>query len=129
MLKTKSAKSPIDRGKDGLRILATRYRGRYMPTSRYDIWMPSLAPSERLLKTAQAGRISASEFFRRYRKEMLLDGPIEARSPNVGNHGQEFTLRLLQKLARKGSFTVMCHCPEGSERCHRSVLKKLIDRA
>ena len=38
MLKTKSIWSPIDRESDGLRILATRFRGRGMGTMRYDVW-------------------------------------------------------------------------------------------
>ena len=63
MLRTKSVSSPIDRG-DGLRILATRYRGRGMSSRRYDVWMPSLGPSERLLKSVQDGRITWAEFLR-----------------------------------------------------------------
>jgi uncharacterized protein YeaO (DUF488 family) len=46
MIRTKSVHSPIDRKRDGLRILAARFRGRYMPVNRYDVWMPNLAPSE-----------------------------------------------------------------------------------
>ena len=42
MLRTKSVWSPIDRQRDGLRILASRFRGRGMPTIRYDVWMASL---------------------------------------------------------------------------------------
>ena len=58
MIRTKSVWSPIDRERDGIRILATRFRGRGMPTSRYDVWMPPLAPSERLLRNVQGGRIT-----------------------------------------------------------------------
>src|SRR5712671_3484846 len=67
MLKTKSIWSPIDRKSDGLRILATRFRGRGLETTRYDVWMASLGPSERLLKSVQSGRISWSQFARQYR--------------------------------------------------------------
>ena len=49
MLKTKSVYSPVTEN-DGLRILATRFRGRGMATNLYDVWMPSLGPSEQLLK-------------------------------------------------------------------------------
>jgi hypothetical protein len=52
MLKTKSVYTPIDREGDGLRILVTRSRGRGMPTSRVDVWMPTLGPSENLLRVA-----------------------------------------------------------------------------
>ena len=62
MLKTKSVYSTINRKEDGLRILATRFRGRGMPTSRYDVWMPSLGPSERLLRAGMPWAQFAREF-------------------------------------------------------------------
>jgi len=126
MLRTKSVWSPINRQADGLRILATRFRGRRMPSNRYDVWMPSLGPSERLLKAALAGRISWAEFARGYRAEMFMDGPIDLRSRSIKNHGQKFTLRLIKRLARSGHVTLLCHCAEDQDRCHRHVLRKLI---
>lgn len=116
----------MNRRADGLRILATRFRGRGMPTSRYDVWMPSLGPSERLLKAGQTGRISWAEFASRYRAELFMDGPIDSRSRSIKNHGQKFTLRLIKRLARSGHVTLMCHCAEDQDRCHRHVLRKLI---
>ena len=83
MLKTKSVGSPISRNTDGLRILVTRFRGRGLPTSRYDVWMPSLGPSERLLKAWLANRMSWTEFARRYRAELFMDGPIDSRSRSI----------------------------------------------
>lgn len=126
MLKTKSVWSAINRRTDGLRVLATRFRGRGMPTSRYDVWMPSLGPSERLLKAYQSGRISWAEFARTYRAELFMDGPIDSRSASIKNHGQKFTLRLIKSLARAGHVTLMCHCAQDQERCHRHVLRSLI---
>ena len=41
-------------------ILATRFRGRGLPADRYDVWMPSLGPSEALLRQVLAGRITWS---------------------------------------------------------------------
>ena len=58
MLRTKSVHSAIEPEGDGLRILATRFRGRGMRRERYDVWMPNLGPSETLLRDMQAGRIS-----------------------------------------------------------------------
>jgi uncharacterized protein YeaO (DUF488 family) len=79
MIKTRSVQS--EKGKnDGLRILATRFRGRGMPASKYDVWMPSLGPSEQLLKAVMGGAIEWKEFARRYRDELFLDGPIDDRS-------------------------------------------------
>jgi hypothetical protein len=59
MIKTKSVHSPIDPSKDGMRILATRFRGRRMPKTRFDVWMANLAPSEALLKSFQSNKIAA----------------------------------------------------------------------
>jgi uncharacterized protein YeaO (DUF488 family) len=126
MLKTKSVGSAIDRKGDGLRILATRFRGRGMPTSRYDVWMPSLGPSERLLKAVLSGRITWTAFSRAYRQELVLDGPIDQRSRTIKNHGQKFTLRLLKELSRTGHVTVMCHCAEDQPHCHRHLLRTAI---
>ena len=126
MLRTKSVWSPIERRRDGVRILATRFRGRGMPTSRYDVWMPSLGPSERLLRAGQAGRISWPRFIREYRKELFMDGPVDARSKSIKNHGQKFTLRLIKRLARVGHVTLMCHCAEDQTQCHRHELQRLL---
>lgn len=126
MLKTKSVWSPISKKTDGLRILATRFRGRALPTNRYDVWMPSLGPSERLLRAGQTGRISWAEFAAGYRTELFMDGPIDSRSRSIKNHGQKFTLRLLKKLARSGHVTLMCHCAEDQEQCHRHLLRRVI---
>jgi uncharacterized protein YeaO (DUF488 family) len=126
MLKTKSVRTAIDRDGDGLRILVARFRGRGVPASRYDVWMPSLGPSERVLRRVQGGAISWKEFSREYRKELFLDGPIDARSRTIKNHGQKFTLRLIERLARRGHVTLLCHCAEDEQRCHRHVLRALI---
>ena len=126
MLKTKSVLSAIDRKADGLGILITRFRGRGMPRTRYDVWMPSLGPSELILRRGQGGKISWAQFARQYRKELFLDGPIDQRSRTIKNHGQKFTLRLIKRLARRGSVTLLCHCAEDQQQCHRHVLKALI---
>ena len=97
-LRVKSVWSPMNRKEDGLRILATRFRGRGLLTNRYDVWMPSLGPSERILKAYQAGRMTWAAFVREFREELFLAGPIDTRSRTIKNHGQKFTLRLLQEL-------------------------------
>jgi uncharacterized protein YeaO (DUF488 family) len=126
MLKVKSVRSPIQRRSDGLRILATRFRGRALPVSRYDVWMPSLGPSEELLRAMQAGRITWARFAAAYRAELFLTGPIDARCRSIKNHGQKSALRLLKELARSGHVTLLCHCAEDQVRCHRHLLRKLI---
>jgi len=126
MIRTKSVYSPIDRKRDGLRILATRFRGRYLPANRYDVWMANLAPSEALLKGALEGRLTWGQFGRLYRKELREIGSIDKRNRVIKNHGQKFTLRLLQKLGQSQNLTLMCHCDEDQQQCHRHLLKKVL---
>ena len=129
MVLTKSVTTPIDRERDGLRILAARFRGRGLPTSAYDVWMPSLGPSEDLLRKVLGAKMTWSQFLREYRRELVMDGPIDAKSKTIKNHGQKFTLRLLHALAQRGNVTVMCHCAEDATQCHRHELKKILDRS
>jgi uncharacterized protein YeaO (DUF488 family) len=127
MVRTKSVYSPIERGKDGLRILATRFRGRGLPSNRYDVWMPNLAPSEGLLHAGQNDRITWAEFNRRYRKELREGGGVDRRNRTIKNHGQKFTLRLIQELGSRQNVTLLCHCDEDQRRCHRHLLKKILN--
>ncbi len=127
MLKTKSVHSSIEPG-DGLRLLAARFRGRGLPVGRYDVWVASLGPSERLLKSFLAGVIPWKQFAKKYREEMFAPSATDAGNATIRNHGQKFTLRLIAKLAEKGNVTLLCHCAEDSEECHRFLLRDLIER-
>lgn len=127
MLKTKSVGTEAEDG-DGLRLLVTRFRGRGLPASRYDVWMPALGPSEQLLKALLAGRIDWKTFTKRYRDELYLDGPIDERSATIKNHGQKSTLRLIKALAARQNVTLMCHCDEDATQCHRFILAKEIEK-
>lgn len=125
MLKTKSVYSPAAEH-DGLRILATRFRGRGMSSNLYDVWTPSLGPSEQLLKAVQAGKITWAAFTRDFKKELFLDGAVDSRNRTIKNHGQKSTLRLIKAMAREGNVTLMCHCDEDAKQCHRHILRELI---
>jgi len=125
MLKTKSVHSPIHQS-DGIRILATRFRGHGMPVTRYHVWMANLGPSEALLRARQAGRITEGEFTRRYKEELFVSGAVDRGNRTIKNHGQKFTLRLIKHLGRRGTVTLLCHCAEDDTHCHRHILKRLI---
>ena len=127
MIKTKSVHSPIQAA-DGLRILAARGRGRGLPADRFDVWMANLGPSEELRDAILSGKISWAEYSRRYLKELLESGGVDARNERIKNHGQKFTLRLLQHLARKETITLLCHCAEDERHCHRHLLKKVLEK-
>lgn len=124
-LKTKNVWTDIEPA-DGLRILATRFRGRGMPASRYDVWMANLGPSEKLVRGFLGGKIRWADYTREYRAELFLGGAIEARNATILNHGQKFTLRLIKHLARTGDVTLLCHCAEEEKHCHRHLLQALI---
>jgi uncharacterized protein YeaO (DUF488 family) len=127
MIKTKCVFSPIEPAVDGWRILATRFRGRGLPTSRYHVWMANLGPSEALLRAWLVGRMTWSEFSRRYKKELFAASPVDRGNRTIKNHGQKFTLRLLQELAQRQTLTLLCHCAEDEPHCHRHLLQKILE--
>jgi uncharacterized protein YeaO (DUF488 family) len=89
-------------------------RTEYGSRDFYDVWLPELAPSEALVKQAQAATDQRAwrSFARRYRSEMKR--PVAAR-----------LLDLLTALSRQTDFSVGCYC-EDESRCHRSVLEELL---
>jgi uncharacterized protein YeaO (DUF488 family) len=108
---------------EGLRIGTVRRPPRGVPKSDvakrnfYDVWLPNLAPSEALLKTARATLASGEErawksFVRRYRAEM--------RTPE-----SRALLDTLAALSHSADFSVGCYCADEA-RCHRSVLRELL---
>lgn len=110
------------RGKEeGLRIGTVRRPPRGVPRAEfakrnfYDVWLPNLAPSEGLVHEAMhsdGGAAAWKRFERKYRAEMKR--PEAAR-----------VLDVLAGLSQQTNFAVGCYC-ENEERCHRSILKKLL---
>jgi uncharacterized protein YeaO (DUF488 family) len=80
----------------------------------YDVWLPELAPSEKLLKLGQAADDEKRwrTFAKRYRTEM-------------GQADKRRLLDLLAALSRQTNFSVGCYCADES-RCHRSILCELL---
>jgi uncharacterized protein YeaO (DUF488 family) len=108
---------------EGLRIGTVRRPPRGVPKSEYarrdlyDVWLPNLAPSEALLRIAQAHLAGQDErawrtFVRRYRAEM--------KTPD-----NRALLDTLAALSHSANFSVGCYCAEEA-RCHRSVLRSLL---
>ena len=127
MFKTKSVHTKVE-SQDGLRVLAARGRGRGLPRDRFDIWMANLGPSEELRDAILGGKIGWPEYRRRYLRELHESGDIDRRNKRIKNHGQKFTLRLLQHLARERTVTLLCHCAEDERHCHRHLLKALLEK-
>jgi uncharacterized protein YeaO (DUF488 family) len=110
------------RGKgEGLRIGTVRRPPRgvakkdFARLDYYDVWMPDLSPSQPLVSFALNARDEKSwrTFERKYRAEMKR--PEAAR-----------LLDLLAALSHQTNFSVGCYC-ENENRCHRSILRKLLD--
>ncbi len=124
-IKTKSIHSPIEPG-DGLRIHTSRFRGRGITRDRYDVWLPNLGPSEALLKRWKTGRLPWADYAMAYMQEIFQSTDLDLRNRTIKNHGQKFVLRLIKELARRGTVTILCQCPEAEEHCHRHLLKELL---
>jgi uncharacterized protein YeaO (DUF488 family) len=127
MITTKSVHSPIDKKRDGFRVLVSRFRGRGLPKSAYDAWVPSLGPSEKLLRSFLGGKLTWAAFQKEYKAELLSESSIDKKNRVIKNHGQKFTLRLLAGLGKRGTVTLLCQCSETEPKCHRRILKKLIE--
>lgn len=128
MIKTKSTDDPMSK-RDGLRIFATRYWPRGHKREECHEWIPSLAPSERLLKQIQTNEITWNDFQREYRAEMLKGFSDEShRNPRMRNSGQKYFLRMLRRISAAQTITLICTCPPGAEYCHRRVLQDLLQK-
>jgi len=105
--------SPRERG-EGLRLGTVRRPPRgvrkadYARRNYYDLWLPELAPSTKLLGLSK----DWGRFAKVYRREMKR--PAAQR-----------LVELLARLSHHANFSVGCYC-EREERCHRSILRKLL---
>lgn len=105
---------------EGLRLGTVRRPPRGVPKAEYasrnyyDVWLPELAPSEELVKSALHANSDRQwqSFVKRYRAEMKR--PPAAR-----------LLDLLAAFSQRCDFSVGCYCPDEA-RCHRSILKALL---
>jgi uncharacterized protein YeaO (DUF488 family) len=111
------------RAKDeGLRIGTVRRPPRGVPKTDfakrnfYDVWLPTLSPSERLVMQGLAAKDLKDwkKFERAFLKEMKRGDASKV-------------LDLLAALSHRTNFSVGCYC-EDEERCHRSVLRALLQK-
>jgi uncharacterized protein YeaO (DUF488 family) len=105
---------------EGLRVGTVRRPPRGVPKAEfarrdfYDVWLPTLAPSQDLLTLAQRSQDKSAwkTFERKYRAEM--------KKPDAAR-----VLDLLAAFSHQTDFSIGCYC-ENEERCHRSILKQLL---
>jgi uncharacterized protein YeaO (DUF488 family) len=109
------------RPREGLRIGTVRRPPRGVAKSEfarrdwYDVWFPLLSPSPATVKLGLAADTAAEwqAFKRKFRSEMSALEPSR-------------TLDLLAALSHHANFSIGCYC-EDESRCHRSVLKSLLE--
>jgi uncharacterized protein YeaO (DUF488 family) len=106
---------------DGFRLLVCRYRPRALPKAdeTWDAWWKELGPSTKL-HAAYWGKgqapIGWDEYRRRYLEEMAAEGQKIA--------------WLARSAARGQTLTLLCSSACTDEnRCHRTLLRDLIQRA
>ena len=90
---------------------------RYAADNYFDVWLPNLAPSAKLMTRTQTtgGVVDArawSKFAARYRSEMNQPDPRRV-------------LETLAALSQHTDFSVGCYC-EDESRCHRSILRGIL---
>lgn len=106
---------------EGLRIGAVRRpprgvsKDRYALDNWYDIWLPELSPTLQLMAQGKSSQSESdwNAFVRHFRKQM--SAPALSR-----------TLGLLSAFSHGTNFSLGCYC-EREERCHRSVLRAMLD--
>jgi len=106
---------------EGLRLGTVRRPPRGVPKAEhasrdfYDVWLPDLAPSESLVKQGLGAvdDLAWRRFVKRYRAEM--------KRPEATR-----LLALLAALSHQTNLSVGCYCADEA-RCHRSVLKALLE--
>lgn len=116
--------APVKRGQ-GLRIGTTRRPPRGVPKNRYtrdgyfDVWLPAIAPSAKLLSRLKRcdsdDATVLKKFFDSYERELL--STAEGRQ----------TIEFIAKVAARTAVSIGCFC-EDESRCHRPRLYKIIQR-
>jgi uncharacterized protein YeaO (DUF488 family) len=106
---------------EGVRIGTVRRPPRGVPRTEfatrdyYDVWLPNLSPDAELVKEARAVASDAewAAFAKKFRTEMN------------GSDASK-VLDLLAALSKTANFSVGCYC-EDESRCHRSILRQLLN--
>jgi uncharacterized protein YeaO (DUF488 family) len=105
---------------EGLRLGTVRRPPRGVPKTQfarldfYDVWLPNLAPSPKLVAHARRSQDDQSW------KAFELKYRVEMNKPDATR-----VLDLLAAFSHQTSFSLGCYC-ENEERCHRSILRKLL---
>ena len=124
-LSTFQVGATVKRG-EGLRIGVTRRPPRGVPKNRwvrdsyFDVWLPALAPSLRLLARFKKPDFNdtsvRNSFFDAYERELLCTA-----------EGRQ-TVAFVAEVAKRMGISIGCFCGDES-RCHRSRLLKILTKS
>ena len=103
---------------DGLRVLVTCGWPRLVKRSDVDVWWPQLGPSVELLADWRQEKITWEEYEERFRAEMAA---LPSRILIYGLWDQGCD------AIQNEDITLLCVEHEDEERCHRHILKRLIE--
>ena len=107
---------------EGVRLGTVRRPPRGVPKTEfakrdyYDVWLPELSPDAETVSAAMAGEWTTAKwkkFVATYKREMNEPAPCHI-------------LQTLAALSKHTDFSVGCYC-EDESRCHRSVLRELLE--
>ncbi|NCN03609.1 MAG: DUF488 domain-containing protein [Candidatus Pacebacteria bacterium] len=107
MLKTKSIEKRSSK-KDGFRVCVMR---RIRPEYKFDIWMPVISPSEKLLQKYVIDKEIRWDEFKPLFKEELLKN--------------RYFVQVLAAMSQQKTVTLLC-VEEDHSTCHRSIITDLI---
>jgi uncharacterized protein YeaO (DUF488 family) len=99
---------------DGKRILVMRFWPRGVRKTAIDLWMKEVGTGPELIKDWKAGKITWARFTALYKKQMQGDK-------------EKKLIAELRGYANEGPITLLC-TDKDPDRCHRSILKELIER-
>lgn len=92
--------------KDGIRICIMRRPGKFND-QHFDIWMPVLAPSHKLLDNIHKGNINWKQYVKRFEKQVLKK--------------QKKYINFICNWAQKTDITLLCW-EKSPKKCHRRLV-------
>lgn len=110
------------RSQEGPRLGTVRRPPRGVPKTEfakrdfYDVWLPTLSPSQPLVSSALAATNAAA--WRRFERRFVA----ELKRPDPAH-----LLDTLAALSHTANFSIGCYC-EDEQRCHRSVLRRELEK-
>ncbi|HVT88834.1 MAG TPA: DUF488 family protein [Tepidisphaeraceae bacterium] len=119
-IRTRRWNDPVE-AEDGSRILVCRYRPRGVSKAdeTWDQWLPDLGPSKQLHAAVYGKNGSEGVPWSVYRSAYLKEMREQ----------RDLIASLAEKVSQGQTITLLCSSAcERAERCHRSLLKSLIEQ-